>query len=196
MKMMTFEIIDTVISSSIIDNKKYIGDAVSPIKTYPATPNKLIAISDDDPIQKRKSIATEKFDNTSTPTKALDLSSDNYNYYSLLSGKNTDKNLTNLVQDMYINKPVTFEANKLQENLSQKFNNFKAKSNLLDITKQNEQEYSTLQDLNRQLETAISNQNMELGRTSERLTNNVDKLKIQELSSDYFFLQNLINNNK
>lgn len=196
MKIMTFEIVDTVISSSIIDNKKYIGDAMSPIKTYPATPNKLVAISDDDPIQPqvRRSITSEKFGDTTSPTKALDLSSDNYNYYSLLGGKNTDKNLTNMIQDAYINKPVTFETNKLQENLSQKFNNFKAKANLMDITKQNEQEYSTLQNLNKQLETAIANQNMELSRKNDMLTNNVDKLKIQELSSDYFFMQNLMKN--
>jgi len=192
-KMLTFEIVDNIISSTILDNKKYIADAVSPIPTAGPmdSPNKILATPEGIPSQK-----CESFDDApkSIPQPTtLDVSTDNYKYYNILGGDNNSKDLTNFVQDTYINNPSQYAAAKFNYNLSQKFNNYKAKSSLNNISAQNKTEYDTLQSLNKDIETQIAKQNIDIDKKSNKLINNIDKMKIQEMSSDYYFLQNLTN---
>lgn len=205
-KMLTFEIVDNIISSTIIEkankinnypnellgNKKYIADAVSPIPTAGPmeSPNKVLATPDGLPSQK-----CERFDDAPKPTN-LDLSTDNYKYYNILGGNNNSKDLTNFIQDTYINNPSQYTAAKFNYNLSQKFNTDKANTNLNNISTKNKNEYDKLQNLNKEIEKQIAQQNTDIDNKSNKLINNIDKMKIQELSSDYYFLQNLTNPNQ
>jgi len=207
MKMITFEIVDNIISSTVIDSRKYISDAMKPMRTYPATPNRQLATSNsvtpnmrtysNDNIQNFADINNSSGDlgsstrSNTTPTAHLDNSMDDYNYYKLMSGKTEQKELRNYIQDKYLDNPISNPQLKIQSDLVNQLNLNQMNATVGDATKKAQEKYKNLKAMNTHIENSISNGNIDVVSTSNNLTSNLDKMKIQDLSKDYFFLKNL-----
>lgn len=183
-KMMTFEIIDNIINSKIINNvpNEY------PIKTYPATPNQIVATPNGE-IQQNY----DKFTDIVNPTQPLDISTNNFAYYNLFSGKNTDRNLTNYLTDNYSTIPDDIKKLETDDFLL-KFNNMKTTDNLNSILNNNKSYYNGIKKTNMTLEDMIIDKNKDVTKKSQLLVNKLNNMKLQDESSDYFFLKNLVNN--
>lgn len=176
MKLLTFELLDTIITSSIID--KHVVSEI-PEKTYFATPNQKMAES-------MKNINNDKFINT--PTKPLDKSNDDFTYYNLFSGTNTDKNIQNYLQDNYAK-----ENNMIDDNFLVKFNSTQKSNNLNNVINNSKNYYDELIKTNDKLEKMINQKNNDIYSKSDLLVNKLNKMRIQEDASDYYFLKNLSN---
>lgn len=196
-KSITFEIVDEVIHSSVIDNRKYITDIMEPVRTYPATPNMVVS-TDEVVVPKIRKYPNENIIqsfadvNTAADKQKLSNSMDDYNYYKLMSGHTEKKDLQNYIQDKYLNNPAQNEIRKMEGDLFAKLNMSNAKMNLEDATKKAQERYNTLRQMNMTIEDMIAKENRGINGVNERLINNVDKMKIKDLSSDYFFLKNLM----
>ena len=166
MKLVTFELLDTIITSSITSTPSL------PVKLYPKTPNQKIA---------------EPMKNVSTPTKPLDLSINNFDYYNLFSGNNTDVNIKNNLQDNYSKKKV------IDDDFLIKFTGAKLSNNLNDIVNNNKNYYDNLKKTNNEVENMIMKSNQEINTKSDSLVNKLNKMRIQEDASAYYFLKNLSN---
>lgn len=176
MKLLTFELLDTIITSSIAD-QNIISEF--PEKTYFATPNQKIA-------EPMKNINNEKFINI--PTKPLDQSNENFGYYNLFSGNNTDKNIKNYLQDNYAK-----ENSVINDNFLMKFTSTKKSNNLNNIIDNNKNYYDDLLKTNDKLEKIINQENNDVYKKSDLLVNKLNKMRIQEDASNYYFLKNLSN---
>ena len=205
LKMITFEIVDIVVSSSIIDSRKYIKNVMEPMRTYPATPNRQIATTGvvapiirkypaDNLIQSFTDVSTGTSTGSSTgtiPTVPLDMSMDNYNYYKLLNGSTNQKDLENYVHDKYLDNQQNDNMLKIQSDLIANLNTSHATSSIGDATQKAMAKYASLKAMNSHIESMLNTDNTYVESTSNKLTNNLDKMKIQDLSKDYFFLKNL-----
>ncbi len=176
MKLVTFELLDTIVTSSIMDQHVI---SEYPVKTYPATPNQKMS-------EPMKNLNNEKFINT--PTKPLDQSKDNFAYYNLFSDKNTDKNIQNYLQDNYAQN-----NNTLNDNFLVKYNSTKKSNNLNTVINNNKNYYDDLIKTNEKLENMINQENSDVYKKSDILINKLNKMRIQEDASDYYFLKNLSN---
>jgi len=215
LKMITFEIVDTIITSTVLDSRKYIKDVMEPIRTYPATHNRQIATdsivapiilkyNDSNIIQSfadinaggnaggnAKGNAGGNAKNSSTPTVPLDNSMDDYNYYKLMSGKTGKTDLSNYIDDKYLSNQASNPILNKEKDLVSQLNMMQGNATVDDATKKAQLKYKNLKDMNKHIEKLMNTENMHVNSTSEILTSNLDKMKIQDLSKDYFFLKNI-----
>ena len=75
--------------------------------------------------------------------------------------------------------------------ISNKINNIVVSKELSTSLTKNEDEYNTLYELNKELEKEINNLNLGVNAKNDKITNGLDKMRITDMSNDYFFLKNI-----
>jgi hypothetical protein len=175
----TFYLIDTIINSNIIDNKNKIPQTTKTSRRpIPSTTN------------------PSRIPNTTIPnieefTDNLSLDKSNeISFYKNLFNPNENLNLPNYVKDTYLQS----NNNSKFMSISKKINDDIINKSLSSSLTKNEKEYNFLNELNKEIEKEITNQNMDLNGKNDKIINNLDKMRITDLANDYYFMQTLLVN--
>ena len=178
-ELATFYIIDTIIDSKIITDKTNI-------------PN-----SNLEPVSEIK----ENFTNTDTDTDTnknklvLDKNTDVGIYNKLFNvneNSNTNNNLNDYLEDNYLSK---INNNKFIS-ISKKNNERTLNKLLSNSLTKNQDEFMFINELNKEIEKEIANKNLNLNAKNDKIINHLDKIRITDLSKEYFFTQSLVENAK
>ena len=124
-------------------------------------------------------------------SNSLDKSNEISFYNNLFNtNKNQDNkilNLQNYLSDTYL-KP---EYNSKLMSVTKKLNDNVLNKSLSTSLSKNEEEYNLLNELNKEIEMEIANKNIDLNVKNDKIINNLDKMRITDLSNDYFFMKTL-----
>jgi hypothetical protein len=178
-ELSTFYIIDTIIESKIITDKNNIVN--TPVTTQSNNTNQTIVDVD----------VQEDF----TDKLALD-NTVNIGVYNKLFNKddnsnaNGTNNLSDYIQDTYLSKT----NNDKFITITKKYNEDSLKKILSTSINKNQDHFNYINALNKEIEKEIANKNLDLHAKNDKIINNLDKLRITDLSKDYFFLQSLTQN--
>jgi hypothetical protein len=197
----TFYIIDTIINSTIINNKNKIPE---PSMTTPS-------MTESNPSMYEPSMTNPSMYETSMPNPQLSMTnpsmyesstmegfsnsldkSNEISFYNNLfnTNKNQDNkilNLQNYLSDTYL-KP---EYNSKLMSVTKKLNDNVLNKSLSTSLSKNEEEYNLLNELNKEIEMEIANKNIDLNVKNDKIINNLDKMRITDLANDYFFMKTL-----
>ena len=201
----TFYIIDTIINSNIIDNKNKIPSTnmlpsttnMSPASSMSSSsiPEPSTTMRPSRPNLSRPNISrpNPKITNIEEFTNNLSLDKSNeIAFYNNLFNPNTNINLPNYVNDTYLKS----NNNSNIMSISKKVNDIVLKKSLSTSLTKNEEEYKSLNELNKEIENEIANKNIDLNGKNDKIINNLNKIRITDLSNDYFFMQTLLVNQK
>ena len=198
----TFYIIDTIIDSKIIESKDNLPTITNPLITNPTITKPSITNSTitNQTITKptitkpiiTKPILSKLISNNQieafSDTNILDNSSDMPLYNNLFNPNPTDNlNLPNYLEDKYL----TRENTKVFTSIHAKVNNTILDKLLNSSLTKNETEYQSLNELNKEIEKEINNQNIDLNVKNDKIINNLDKMRITDLANDYFFMTSI-----
>jgi len=178
-KHSTFYIVDNIINSKIIDNKnKIINKNHNNINnTIPSTTLQNTKINNS------KITTNEKFENN------LDTSND-INFYNKLFNSNDNSKFPTYLEDNYLNNKNNYSL----MHIDKKFNNIILNKTLSNSISKNEEEYNSLNNLNKEIEKEINNKNLNLDAKNDTIINNLNKLKIKDLANDYYFFKSISSN--
>ena len=122
--------------------------------------------------------------------KNLDLeSTDKIPIYNNLFATPDNFILNDYLKDNYVKKNPS-----IYTSISNKYNNILIQNQLSTSLTKNQDEYNSIYNLNLEIEREIANLNMGVNAKNDRLINGLDKMKITDMSNDYFFLKNLDSN--
>ena len=199
-KNATFYIVDNIINTQIIDNKNKISNITIPTSTnstrpIPTSTNSIrpIPTSTNSP----RPIPTSTNSPRPIPTytnnsinegfvNELD-TTNNIDFYNQLFNPNDKINLSNYLEDNYLQS----EYNSNITHINKKMNESVLTKSLSNSISKNEEEYKTINDLNKEIEKEINNKNINLDAKNDKIINNLDKMKIKDLANDYFFLKTI-----
>jgi hypothetical protein len=108
--------------------------------------------------------------------------------YNKIFNPKDSTNLTNYLQDNYMNE---YKSNKAYMSISNKINDTVINKQLKNSLNKNRDEYKINNELNNEIEKEIANLNLGLNAKNDKLINNLDKMRLTDLSNDYFFLKTL-----
>jgi len=162
-KQSTFYIVDNIINTEIIDNKNKIKN--TNINTNSDKQNENIK---------------EGFINKIYHSNTIE-------FYNKLFNSDETVNLSNYLEDNYLQS----EYNSNMTQINKKINATILNKSLSNSILKNEEEYNSINYLNKEIEKEINNQNIKLNAKNDTIINNLDKMKIKDLSNDYFFLKTL-----
>jgi hypothetical protein len=167
-ELATFYVIDTVIESKIITDKHN-------IVTIPVTTESTLDVQED---------FTDKLvlDNTET----IPVYNKLFNVAENTKINGT-QNLTDHIQDTYLNK---LDNNKFIS-IIKKYNEGSLLKMLSTSLTKNQDHFNYINELNKEIEKEIANQNIDLNVKNDKIINNLDKMRITDLAKDYFFLKTL-----
>jgi len=117
----------------------------------------------------------------------LDTSSSTPVYYNLFQTP-SNVNLQDYVQDTYMTSQTNTPAFM---SISNKINNIVISKELSTSLTKNEDEYNTIYELNKELEREINNLNLGLNAKNDKISNGLDRMRLTDMSNDYFFLKNI-----
>jgi len=170
-KQSTFYIVDNIINTQIIDNK-------NKIKNTNTNMNK----------NTNKKTNTDKQNNTINEGFENKLeNSNNIDFYNKLFNPSENINLSNYLEDNYSQS----EYNSNITTINKKINSTMLNKTLSNSISKNEEEYKSINDLNKEIEKEINNQNINVNAKNDTIINNLDKMKIKDLANDYFFLKTI-----
>ena len=200
-ELSTFYIIDTIIDSKIITDKNNINNTNTNVtqntSTIPSitkeqrqemTTSKLSSISDTN--EKFADTNTSKDNDTKKNKLVLDKTTDISIYNDLFNSNNV--NLPDYLEDNYLSKA----SKDKYVTISKKNNEGKLNKLLSNSLTKNQDEFYYINELNKEIEKEIANKNLDLNAKNDKIINNLDKLRITDLSQDYFYLQSLTENPK
>jgi len=190
-ELSTFYIIDTIIESKIITDKNNIVN--TPVNTqsnksqHTINNNQTIVDVDLDVDLDLQENFTNKLvlDNTADIGVYNKLFNKDNN--SIVNGTN---NLSDHIQDTYLSKT----NNDKFITITKKYNEDSLKKILSTSVNKNQDHFNYINALNKEIEQEIANKNLDLHAKNDKIINNLDKLRITDLSKDYFFLQSLTQN--
>ena len=84
-----------------------------------------------------------------------------------------------------------YKSNKAYMSISNKINDTVINKQLQNSLNKNRDEYKINNELNNEIEKEIANLNLGLNAKNDKLINNLDKMRLTDLSNDYFFLKSL-----
>ena len=108
--------------------------------------------------------------------------------YNKIFNPKDNTNLTNYLQDNYMNE---YKSNQAYMSISNKINDTIINKQLQNSLNKNRDEYKINNELNNEIEKEIANLNLGLNAKNDKLINNLDKMRLTDLSNDYFFLKTL-----
>ena len=149
-----------------------------PIPTY--TNNSIVLPLQTKNINNNSKTINEGFVNELDTTNNID-------FYNQLFNPNDKINLSNYLEDNYLQS----EYNSNITHINKKMNESVLTKSLSNSISKNEEEYKTINDLNKEIEKEINNKNINLDAKNDKIINNLDKMKIKDLANDYFFLKTI-----
>jgi len=172
----SFYIIDSIVNSNIITNKS----------NMPINTNNMPINTNNMPINTKSQNINiqEEF------TVNLDSNKDIPLYNNLFSIPDND----NFILQDYLTDNFIKDNSSAYTSITNKYNDIIIKNQLSKSLTKSEEQYKSLKNLNIEIEKEISNLNLGLNAKNDRLINGLDKMKITDMSNDYFFLQNLMKN--
>ena len=168
-KQSTFYIVDNIINTQIIDNKNKIKNTNMNKNTNKKTNT-----------DKKNKTINEGFENKLE-------NSNNIDFYNKLFNPSEKINLSNYLEDNYSQS----EYNSNITSINKKINSTMLNKTLSNSISKNEEEYKSINNLNKEIEKEINNQNINVNAKNDRIINNLDKMKIKDLANDYFFLKTI-----
>ena len=173
-----FYIIDSIVKSNIITSKNNI-----PQITNDSTNND----NSSKPTISKPTISSlttqENF------TVNLDSTTDN-SLYNNLFVKQSELNLPDYLNSNY----ASSQNNNIgYVSISNKLNDIVLKKELSNSLTANEDEYNSIYVLNQEIEKEIGNLNLDLNAKNDNVIKQLDRMRITDMSNDYFFLQNISN---
>ena len=117
-------------------------------------------------------------------------SSDEFNIYKNLFKSNSNKELKlqDYLEDNYL---TSNKKNSIFIKINNKINEASLTKSLLNSIDKNEKEFNSINELNKEIEKEINNKNIDINVKNDKIINNIDNMRITDLSNDYFFLKNL-----
>jgi len=186
----TFYIVDNIIESNIITNKNNIPiqqphppQATLPQATLPQATQPQATLQ-----QKENFISS--INNAYNSSNKLD-TTDKLPIYSNLFNSDNEENLSDYLNDNYLKNT---KNNYQYMSISKKYNNIILQKALSESLTKNQDEYNSIKQLNQEIENEIANNNIDLNAKNDTIINQLDKLRITDLSNDYFFLNNIVKN--
>ena len=184
-----FYIIDSIVKSNIITSKNNI-----PQNTNKSTASKPTAS------KPTKSSLNASKSTASKPTKSSLTTQENF---TVNLDSTTDNSLYNnlFVKQSELNLPdyLNYNYSSSQNNnigyvsISNKLNDIVLKKELSNSLTANEDEYNSIYVLNQEIEKEIGNLNLDLNAKNDNVIKQLDRMRITDMSNDYFFLQNISN---
>ena len=113
--------------------------------------------------------------------------SNNIDFYNKLFNPTENINLSNYLEDNYLQS----EYNSIITNINKNINSTILNKTLSNSTSKIEEEYNSINNLNKEIEKEINNQNINVNAKNDTIINNLDKMKIKDLANDYFFLKSI-----
>lgn len=161
----TFNIVDKLITTKIIksQNQNSNPTSTSPISTSPVST-----------MPQREQFAGV----------VLDTAKSNPLYNNLITTP-TNVNIANYVADNYLAKQSPMALTKI----SNKIDDTILSKQLDGTIARNQEEYEMLNNLNKEIERELQLLNMDVNGKNDKLTNTMDRMRIADMSNDYFALQ-------
>ena len=166
-ELATFYIIDNIIESKIITDINNINNTENNLDIKEDFTNNLIL---------------DKTSNIEVYNKLFNVEENN-------NVRGIDK-LSDYVEDKYLKN---IKHNKFST-INKKYNKAALNKILSKSLTKNQDAFNSINELNKEIEREISNQNIDLNAKNDKIINNLDKLRITDLSRDYFFLKSLTEN--
>jgi hypothetical protein len=187
-----FYIIDSIVNSNIITNK---NNMPTNTNNVPMNTNNVAMNTNNVPMNTNNIPVP-----TNTEPKTINIQEEftvnlDYNkdiplYNNLFSTPdNNNFILTDYLTDNYIK-----DNSSAYTTITNKYNDIIIRNQLSKSLTKSAEQYNSLKNLNLEIEKEISNLNLDLNGKNDRLINGLDKMKISDMSNDYFFLQNLMKN--
>ena len=189
-ELSTFYIIDNIIESKIITDKNNIVNI--PVTTQSVTTQSVTTQSNKptQTIHNNQNIIDVQEDFTDKLVLDKTTNIDVYNKLFNADNSNGTNNLSDYIQDTYLSKT----NNDKFITITKKYNEDSLKKILSTSINKNQDHFNYINELNKEIEKEISNKNLDLHAKNDKIINNLDKLRITDLSKDYFFLQSLTEN--
>ena len=106
--------------------------------------------------------------------------------YNNLFNSQNNLNLPDYLKDNYNNNKYSTLIN-----ITNKLNDISVNKQLSTGLTNNEYEYKSIKELNNEIEKEISNMNLGINAKNDKMLNGLDKMRIGDMSHDYFVLKNL-----
>lgn len=164
----TFNIVDKLITTNIIKSQNQ-NNTTTPSMPAPSIPNNPTTT-----MPQREQFAGV----------VLDTAKNNPLYNNLITTP-TNINIANYVEDNYLAN----QSSNVLTKISNKIDNTMLSKQLNGTIARNQEEYEMLNNLNKEIERELQLLNMDVNGKNDKLTNTMDRMRISDMSNDYFALR-------
>jgi len=124
--------------------------------------------------------------NIETFIDKLDNTNDLLFYNNLFNTSNANVNISNYLQDKYLPDPKNIIVSS-----NNTFNDRLLTNKISTSINKNQDTFTTLTELNNEIEKEIGNHNLDLNAKNDKIINNLDKIRLADLAKDYFFFKTI-----
>lgn len=169
----TFMITDEIVRSKIINSKNNLSSRME--------------MDNKNSAENKREKFQEVNNETPKPTNLILDSVDNIPLYQNLFKTPENINIQNYVNDKY--NPIS--QNNTFMSVNNKYNDVLLNKTLSRSITKNEEEYDNIKKLNNEIEREIANLNMGVNGKNDKLTNNIQNMRISDMANMYFTLKNI-----
>ena len=194
-----FYIIDSIVKSNIITSKNNIPQNTNNINNNNASKSNASKPNSSKPNSSKpnSSKSNSSKSNSSNPTiqENFTVNLDSIKDNSLYDNLFIEQPETELTLPDYLNSNYSPSQNNNVGYISitNKLNDIILKKELSTSLTANEDEYNSIYILNKEIEKEIGNLNLDLNAKNDNVIKKLDRMRITDMSNDYFFLQNISN---
>ena len=210
-----FNIVDHIVKSNIISNKNNLPKISMPIATMPiatmpmstmpmatmgnmATMDNMSTMGNNEQNQKESFIQVDAIGNiiqNNQPASTINLDTVNdISLYKSIFTTPTNLNINNYIDDNYSATAGTGSSGGTFFSISKKMNDIVINNQLSKSLTKSQDEFESIKKLNLEIEKEIANLNMGLNAKNDKIYNNIDKMRITDMATDYYTLKNINQN--
>lgn len=185
--LFTFYIVDAIDNTTIITNKTKMNNSnnkntienpqTNNSNSKPNNSNTITETSN----RKMNNNINEAFTINLDNNKSLPL------YNNLFNENNNSIKIDNYLEDNYLNKNHKNDLMKI----TKKVNESILDKTLANSINKNQNEYNTIKALNREIESKISQDNLNINKTHDTISHHLNKMRLKDLANDYFFIKSV-----
>jgi hypothetical protein len=176
--------------------------ATMPMATMPMATmgnmNNMNNMSNNEQNQKESFIQVDAIGNiiqNNQPASTINLDTVNdISLYKSIFTTPTNLNINNYIDDNYSATAGTGNSGSTFFSISKKMNDIVINNQLSKSLTKSQDEFESIKKLNLEIEKEIANINMGLNAKNDKIYNNIDKMRITDMATDYYTLKNINQN--
>ena len=192
--LFTFYIVDAIDNTTIITNKTKMNNSNNKNtiqNTQTNNSNSKLNNSNSKPNNSNTITETSNRKMNNNINEAFTINLDNNKslplYNNLFNENNNSIKIDNYLEDNYLNKNNKNDLMKI----TKKVNESILDKTLANSINKNQNEYNTIKALNREIESKISQDNLNINKTHDTISHHLNKMRLKDLANDYFFIKSV-----